>query len=682
MKRIYISFFIVALTLIPSCNKQEEMIAEKQSPRFHGGMEPVLVDAETRAYLDENYKVYWNAGDHVTIFYEKTYNREYEFMGRTGATSGEFERFGSDPAHFTEVAIESGFEYAILPYQRYNACDYDGTLTVPFPANRTYEENARGIGVYPYMVARDKAGDFMFMHVAGYLGLQLYGEGSIKSISLKSTNNEPISGYPVVIFTDDSDEAEPLLTFVNDPDDSPRLTVTYPEPVALPATSSEAKTFWLSLPPTVMTKGFTLTFTGANGEVVTKSRGSSYVVERKKIKTLGPLEIVMESSPVTVTGVELNKSEIELSVNETEALTATVLPEDAPDKTVSWSSSNNDVATVSSTGVVTAVSAGTAVITVTTNTGGKTATCNVTVKENAPVITYSLAIDPTSAEIKYGETKAFTLTLTTTTNGVAATQTVTDATWATSDENIATVANGTATGTGAGTATITAKFTPEGSEEELSASASLTVTNVVSYSLAIDPTSAEIKSGETRAFTLTLTTTTNGVAATETVTGATWASSDETVATVANGTATGIGAGTATITAKFTPEGSEEELSASASLKVTVDDVITYSLAIDPESAEILVGGTQAFTLTLTTTTNGEAATQTVTGATWTSSDASVATVANGTATGVAEGTVTITAKYTPEGSAEELTVTAQLTVNKAPNHAGDPVEIEEGGNL
>ena len=588
MKRFILPFIVVALTLIPSCNKQEEMIDEKQSPRFHGGMEPVLVDAETRAYLDENYKVYWNAGDHVTIFYEKTYNREYEFVGRTGTTGGEFERFGSDPAHFTEVAIESGFEYAILPYQRFNACDYDGTLTVPFPANRTYEESARGIGIYPYMVARDKAGDFMFMHVAGYLGLQLYGEGSIKSISLKSTNNEPISGYPVVVFTDDSDEAEPILTFVNDPDDSPRVTITYPEPVALPATSAEAKTFWLSLPPTVMTRGFTLTFTGANGESVTKSRSSSYVIERKKIKTLGPLQIVMDSTPVTVTGVELNKSEIELSVNETEALTATVLPENATDKTVSWSSSNTNVATVSSNGVVTAVSAGTAVITVTTNTGGKTATCDVTVKEDAPVITYSLAIGPESAEIKSGETQAFTLTLTTTTNGVAATQTVTGATWTTSDAN---------------------------------------------------------------------------------------------VATVANGTATGIGAGTATITAKYTPAGSDEELSASASLTVTVD-VITYSLAIDPESAEVLVGGTKAFTLTLTTTTNGEVATQTVTDATWTTSDATVATVSNGTATGVAEGTVTITAKYTPEGSEEELTVTAQLTVNKVPNHAGDPVEIEEGGDL
>ena len=681
MKRFFIPFFIVALTLIPSCNKQEEMVAEKQSPRFHGGMEPVLVDSETRAYVDENYKVYWNAGDHITIFAEKTYNREFEYTGRTGTTGGDFERFGSDSPYITEVPIESGFNYAIFPYQRHNACDYDGTLTVPFPANRTYEENARGIGIYPYMVARDKAGDFMFMHIAGYLGLQLYGEGSIKSISLKSTNNEPISGYPLVVFTDDSDDAEPMLTFVNDPDDSPRVTITYPEPVALPATSAEAKTFWLSLPPTVMTKGFTLTFTGANGESVTKSRSSSYVVERKKIKTLGPLEIVMDSTPVAVTGVELNKSELELSVNETEALRATVLPENASDKTVSWSSSNNDVATVSSNGVVTAVSAGTAVITVTTNTGGKTATCVVTVKEDAPVITYSLAIDPQTAEIKYGETKAFTLTLTTTTNGEATTQTVTGATWTTSDANVATVANGTATGTGAGTATITAKYTPAGSDEELSASASLTVTNVVYYSLAIDPESAEIKSGETKVFTLTLTTTTNGVAATQTVTGATWTTSDANVATVANGTATGTGAGTATITAKYTPAGSDEELSASASLKVTVD-AVSYSLAIDPESAEVIVGGTKAFTLTLTTTTNGEAATQTVTGATWTSSDASIATVSNGTATGVAEGTVTITAKYTPEGSAEELTVTAQLTVNKDPNHAGDPVEIEEGGDL
>jgi uncharacterized protein YjdB len=502
----------------------------------------------------------------------------------------------------------------------------------------------------------------------------LYGEGiTVSSVTFSAIFDETLAGKAKVIVPE-VDGIPEIAEFL---DDVSSVKLVCPEPVTLGSTKQDAVAFWFVLPPVTLSSGYSLTVTDINGNEYQVSNPNESTITRREFKQVGPVKL--KASSGTVEQVQLNKHELELNVGEEATLVATVLPETAS-QTVTWSSSDETVATVSGTGTVTAVSAGEAVITVTT-TGGNTDSCNVTVKEDAPVITYSLAIDPESAEIKYGETKAFNLTLTTTTNGEAATQTVTGATWTTSDANVATVADGTATGTGAGTATITAKYTPEGSDEELSASASLTVTNVVSYSLAIDPTSAEIKSGETKAFTLTLTTTTNGVAETQTVTGATWASSDANVATVANGTATGTGAGTATITAKYTPEGTEEELSASASLTVTVD-VITYSLAIDPESAEVLVGGTKAFTLTLTTTTNGEAATQTVTDATWTTSDATVATVSNGTATGVAEGTVTITAKYTPEGSQEELTVTAQLTVNKVPNHAGDPVEIEEGGSL
>ena len=457
MKRSSLPLIVAFLAVISSCEKREEITDEKQPIRFHANMEMVLTDSETRAFINEQNQVFWNENDLVTIFSETTYNKKFIYTGRTGTTSGDFDPVTTD-AWNTEVSLNTGFNYSIYPYHRHNACDYDGNLTVPFPTTVTFEKNSRGIGVSPVMVARAETRDFMYMHAAGYVGLRLYGEGvSVASISMTSNNNKPLSGYPLVIFTDD---AEPILDFNDDPDDSPNVTINYPEPIALGATAKEAKTFWFTLPPTVLTNGFTLTVKDSNGDEFTKARYASYVVERRKLKTIGPLEIVMDSTPVTVTGVELNKSEIELAVNETEPLTATVLPENATDKTVSWSSSNTNVATVSSNGVVTAVSPGTAVITVTTNTGGKTATCVVTVKEDAPVITYSLAIDPESAEIKYGETKAFTLTLTTTTNGVATTETVTGATWTTSDANVATVADGTATGTGAGTATITAKFTP------------------------------------------------------------------------------------------------------------------------------------------------------------------------------------------------------------------------------
>ena len=81
----------------------------------------------------------------------------------------------------------------------------------------------------------------------------------------------------------------------------------------------------------------------------------------------------------SVTGVSLNASSAAMKMGETRQLTATVSPSDAKDKTVTWTSSNTSVATVSSSGLVTAVGGGSADITVRTKDGGKTAVFKVTV---------------------------------------------------------------------------------------------------------------------------------------------------------------------------------------------------------------------------------------------------------------------------------------------------------------
>ena len=103
---------------------------------------------------------------------------------------------------------------------------------------------------------------------------------------------------------------------------------------------------------------------------------------------------------VDVTGVTLNKTTVTLNVNGTETLTATVAPDNATDKTITWSSDNTAVATVSN-GVVTAVAEGTATITVTATNGtddindDKTATCEVTVASAAHPISYiTTSADP------------------------------------------------------------------------------------------------------------------------------------------------------------------------------------------------------------------------------------------------------------------------------------------------
>ena len=92
-----------------------------------------------------------------------------------------------------------------------------------------------------------------------------------------------------------------------------------------------------------------------------------------------------DTTDVAVTGVSLDKTSLELLEGETAVLTATVTPDNATDKTVSWISSAQSVATVSETGTVTAVSVGRATITATA--GGVSATCVVTVSEEGISVT-------------------------------------------------------------------------------------------------------------------------------------------------------------------------------------------------------------------------------------------------------------------------------------------------------
>ena len=102
----------------------------------------------------------------------------------------------------------------------------------------------------------------------------------------------------------------------------------------------------------------------------------------------------------TVEGVTLNKSALILEQGDNEVLVATVLPENAVDKTVTWSSDNDSIATVDQFGNVVAVGEGTAVITVTTTNGGYTASCVVTVtgrsSSSASVTRYDVTVEETS----------------------------------------------------------------------------------------------------------------------------------------------------------------------------------------------------------------------------------------------------------------------------------------------
>lgn len=93
---------------------------------------------------------------------------------------------------------------------------------------------------------------------------------------------------------------------------------------------------------------------------------------------VGPDSATEPAVTVNVTGISLNKSTMGIFVGSPEQLTATISPADATNQIVTWTSSNESAATVSASGLVTAIAAGTAVITVTTSDGGLNDTCGAT----------------------------------------------------------------------------------------------------------------------------------------------------------------------------------------------------------------------------------------------------------------------------------------------------------------
>ena len=177
--------------------------------------------------------------------------------------------------------------------------------------------------------------------------------------------------------------------------------------------------------------------------------------------------VEMEPPTVLVTSVALNETAAEVTAGETLQLTATVLPDDATDKSVTWTSNNEAVATVDATGLVTAVAAGTATITATTNDGSAlTAICEITVNP-AAILATSVSLDQSNVSLSEG----MTLQLTATVQPEDATDK--SVAWGSSNEAVATVdENGLVTAVAAGTATITAT-TSDGSN--LAASCEITV---------------------------------------------------------------------------------------------------------------------------------------------------------------------------------------------------------------
>lgn len=330
------------------------------------------------------------------------------------------------------------------------------------------------------------------------------------------------------------------------------------------------------------------------------------------------------------TSIMLNKQSISLAKGETTKLLANVGPADVTDATVTWSSTNEAVATVDNEGTVTAVGGGSCEIVATTHNGLE-AKCQVTVTE----MPESIAFESPAADIKKGEE----ITLAVTFTPESATERA--LTWTSSDASVASVSDGVVKGLKAGTAVITAT-TVNGKSAECTVTVHQPAETIV-----LDVTKTELEIGETLQLTAAV-----GPEDTEDKT-VTWSSSDEVIATVGgDGLVTAVEPGEAVITAT-TVNG------LTAECEIAVNAILVKRIELNRTAVEAEEG--EQFQLTATV--YPENATDKT--LSWSSSDETVATVdGSGMVTVKSTGSARITAASTDGSDVKaecELTAVAGI---------------------
>jgi uncharacterized protein YjdB len=336
-----------------------------------------------------------------------------------------------------------------------------------------------------------------------------------------------------------------------------------------------------------------------------------------------------EPEVIPVTSVQLDKSQVELQVNETYVFKVTYLPATADKPVYEWSSGNSEVATVSGQGEVTAISVGEAVIKVTATSLGKTLTASCTVKV-LPISVSGITLNKTSLELLPGaeETLTYTITPETATNK--------EVEWSSLNPEVATVENGLVKAISVGETTIEVS-TKDG---QMKAACSVKVNPIAVTGIELSKTLLELLVGAEETLTYTIEPETASDKEVD------WESLDPDIATVENGTVKGVSPGETTI------EVSSKDGQAKTTCTVKVNPVAVTGITLDQSEVELINGSSIQLNATITPE---NATDQKVN---WSSSNSSVASVSQGRVTALSVGETIITATSSDGNYTASCTVT------------------------
>ena len=354
-----------------------------------------------------------------------------------------------------------------------------------------------------------------------------------------------------------------------------------------------------------------------------------------------------------VVGVTLDSTEMVLNIGDTVKLNATITPEDANDKSVTWESSNPDIVSVDSEGNIFALQAGNSTITVTTNDGNFTAKAEITVKDNTQedttISVIGIVLDRTSLTLTEGDTSRLIATI----NPSDATDK--NINWKSSNSSIVSVdSKGNIKAIKPGSATITVTTIDGGHKAKatITVNAKPVVDTTVSVTgVSLNRTSLILTEGDSSSLTATV----NPSNATNK--NVTWASSNSSVVTVdMNGNIKAIKAGTATITVTTEDGGHTAQATIAVNAKPVVDTTVSVTgVSLNKTSLTLTEGDSSSLTAIVSP---NNATNKNVT---WASNNSSIVSVdQNGNIKALKAGNAIITVTTKDGGHTAQATITVK----------------------
>ena len=373
--------------------------------------------------------------------------------------------------------------------------------------------------------------------------------------------------------------------------------------IVAPSNATDKEVVWASSKQSVASVSET-------GFVSALSEGSSTITATAGGKE-GSCTITVVKGFVAVSSIELNKKTLTLTEGDEFVLEATVKPDDATDKTVTWNSLNSEVATVGNDGKVLAIKEGEAKITA--KAGDITAECPVIVEKKViPVL--AVVLSDVSLDMVIGDEYKLNVTITP--------DDATDktATWTSSAPTVASVNDGVVSALSEGIAVITVQV----GDKKDACSVSVTKRKIPVTMVMLDHTSLDMIVGDETTLLATI------IPEDATDKKIQWSTSNPAVATVQEGTVKAVKEGDAKIVAYVDGK--------TAECAVHVDYIPVQSITLDIDSITLYDTETYTFNVTI------KPDNATYQDITWESTDNEVATVSNGKVVAVKRGIATVKA--------------------------------------